>query len=535
MIKKYGYMREISEFLFKNHNMPFFKKKFWFIVVLGLSAVLLRFYKLSDIFYFNIDEDWYSYIVRRIIVERRPVLIGWEIPGGINTTPVMYYIGALVMLFFNNNPLGYAVTASVIGVIGVLLVYFVGKKIFNSEKIAVYSSTIYCFSFFVNIYNRLSITLHLSPLVSLLTYYSLSKIIEQKKYIWLSGLAVVLILATQEGSTISLIALTVVSFFVFKIKFKSRKFILPLIIFFGSFAPLVLFDLRHNFQLTSKMVQTFSVKTTKEQINTSSNISVLILMLRTYSRMLIPTGPSDLNKQILPCNNYLEEINKNTPVIFSILGLLLIFIFFYLTSRLKKEHFGSKIIKMHLLIICIGLFLYSYLNPNHLYEWFFVVLTPAFSFILAYLLSNIENTIFGKITARFLILFIVAINLAKFLQISSSVGYKDKFSAVNWTIHQVKDKPFELDMIGNGCNGYGYRYLFTYLGKEPVKSYMDSQYNGWLYKLPDNVVQSSYKAVLVPTTDLDTDFQKNEYQRYKKLSFRSERFNNLEVLLIKEK
>ncbi len=328
---------------------------------------------------------------------------------------------------------------------------------------------------------------------------------------------------------VSVIILTVISFFLFKIKIRFKDIVFPAIIFFSSFLPLLIFDFRHNHQLVNKLLNLFSQSTTASHTNLQI-VNYLSLLFRTYGRFLFPTGPADINIQILPCKKYLEIINSNTSPVFILFGLTFLAVFITQAFFKKRSTFGQKMVSVHLIIILSGLSIYSFLNPGHLYGWFFVVLTPAFSFITAYFLNNIENIKFGKLTVKLVLLLIIFINLVKFLQITASIGYKDKISAVKYAISEVGKKEFNLEMVGNGCNGYGYRYLFTYLGKEPIKSYMDYQYEDWLYsKSPKE--NPDYNVILVPLTDLDSQNLQMQYKEYKEKSFKSMKFNNLEVLL----
>ncbi len=509
-------------------------KKNWIIVLLLLFACIFRFYKLSDWFFFNIDEDWYSYIVRKVVVYKRPVLIGWEIPGGITIPPIMYYWGSLVMLIFNNNPLGYAVTASFISIIGVLLIYYTGKKIFNSEKIGLYASIIYCFSYLVNIYNRLSITLFLGPVLAVLTYLSLYKVVKEKKIKWLYILSVVFILATQEGSMISLILLSIIILFSHLKKIKIKDYFFPLFLFlFITITPILIFDIRHNFQSTKKFISIFS-QNKEENVKEGNFLDGYKLLFNSLPRMLFITGPNDLNTQILPCPAYKNIVSKATPSSYWLLGFIIILIFALKSLFNSKQVYGQRLIISHLLIIFTGLTVFSYIMPSHLHEWFFILLTPAFSFIIGYFLNQLSLFRLGKLITIAFLSFFVVFNLDKIITGTSIVGYKDKLHAARFASDEVDNLPFVLNMLGDGCNGYGYRYLFTYLGKEPVGSYMDYLYLNWLYKTESNV-KPALNVTIVPLTDLTTNELRISYNDLKRRSLKNKRFGNVEILILGDK
>lgn len=507
--------------------MKFFRK-YWFIIILLTIATFLRFYKLSELFFFNIDEDWYSYIVRKIYILHKPVLIGWQIPGGLYVPPVMYYFGTLLMFLSRGNPLGLAINASLFGIVGAFLIYYVGKTLFKSHLIGIYSLIIYVFSYLINIYDRITLTIYLGPILSLLTYLSLFKLIEEKQKKWLFILSGIFIFSTQEGSLISLIFLSIFSLIIFKVKYKLRDYLAPFLIYLATFLPLVIFNFRHQFQLTNGLITFFKLSGFNSKTLTFP-FSYLSLMMKTFIRMLVPTGINDLNVQILPCKEYLDHISKVTPSYYPIIGLFLLIIFIVL-RQIKKVNLGKKLIIIHLSIVTFGLLVYSIVNPGHLYEWFFVVLFPAYSFIIANLLYYLTNKV-HKIIPLFLLTLFIFINLKFIITVNAAVGYKDKIAAVKYAASIINGKDFDLEILGNRCNGYGYRYLFTYIGKEPVKSYIDYQFAEWLYPKTQEK-ESTVKIVLVPLPDLDTEELRSKYEDYKKEALQSKKFHNLEVLLI---
>lgn len=505
-----------------------FLKKYWFVIFILIIASVLRFYRLPELFFFNIDDEWFNYIVRKIVVLHKPILIGWEIPGGLQVPPVLYYFGAILMFIFRGNPLGFAINASIISVIGVLLSFYVGRYLFNSYRIGIYSAIIYCFSYLINIYSKVTI-IYLGPILSLLVYLSLLKIIDKRKK-WLYVLAITLVFSTQEGSVISLIVLSVLTLLLYKVKLKLKDYIFPLLIFLSCFTPLIIFDLRHDFQLSKKIVNFMKPKT-ESQFSVNSIIPYYQLMFRTFTRMIVPTGPNDLNIQILPCNKNLNIINSQTPFFYPIIGIFF-FLFFIFSSSSKQIKKGKTIILYHFLIIMIGLLIYSFIYPGYLHEWFFISFTPAFIFVIAYFLNHFNYYKFGKYTVVILLGVFIFLNLRYIYKENTSFGYLTKLTAVKNSIKTVGDKNFELEILGDGCNGYGYRYLYTYLNKEPVKSYTDGIFGGWLYPISNH--DAEYKVVFVPKTDMNSQDLK-KYMDYREKTFKIENVKNLELLYLRNK
>jgi hypothetical protein len=132
------------------------------------------------------------------------------------------------------------------------------------------------------------------------------------------------------------------------------------------------------------------------------------------------------------------------------------------------------------LIFCslIGLVAYNEFLPEYFFSPTFV---PLF-FVVAFVLVSIEE----KIRTRFLTpiilgIFLVA-NLITLLSAKRSYPLSQKILAVDSVISLAANQPFAVDVQSDDpCQIYGFRYLFTYRGIEPVASYMDP-YFLWLYE-----------------------------------------------------
>lgn len=503
------------------------------LLLLLVASIFLRFYRLDKLFFFNIDEDWFLYIVRKIVIFHKPALIGWEMPGGILTIPVMYYIGAIIMFLSRNNPLGFAVNAALVSSISVVLTFVVGKKIFQNTRLALIAAFIFCFSYLIIIYTRVTLSIYLGPFLSLLTYISLAKIINEKKSQWFYVLVIVFIFATQEGSLLSLIFLSLFMLIKYKNKLSVSKIVIPAVILSLSITPLVIFDLRHDFLAAKRVINflSFTGKPT-QAINIGSPIRSLKLFGNSVARTYFATGQPNLNYQILPCERYLADKEVKTPGFYPYIGFLLVLVFFQLAKAGKLKTIGEELVVTHLLIVVAGLLVYSLLLPSHQYEWFFVVLMPGYAFIGAYLIERLLKT---KIKIRILVIVFLALvflfhNL-RYLFTTSTIGYQTKYQVAVYIKEQLKNKTYDLDILGDKCNAYGFRYLLTYLDIEPNISYMDSQYNDWLYPKKE-YQEANYKVYIVPLNDLVDQESKEIYEDLTRNAEIRKTIDLVEILII---
>ncbi|MEK7111399.1 MAG: hypothetical protein AAB856_02275, partial [Patescibacteria group bacterium] len=149
--------------------MKFIKPILFFIVIF---AGTIRFWRIAELGYFMLDEERDAFLVRRMLVDHRPLLIGGAIPGGINVGPLFFYISSIPYFLSNLNPLGPAYAAALVGILSVAAVYFIGRKLFDG-RIAILATVFSGFSLLNIIYHRPWWPLTMSQLVVLIVYLSL--------------------------------------------------------------------------------------------------------------------------------------------------------------------------------------------------------------------------------------------------------------------------------------------------------------------------------------------------------------------------
>lgn len=186
----------------------------------GIFIAVLRLLKVDELGYFMLDEERDAFLVRRMLVDRRPLLIGGAIPGGINVGPLFFYISAIPYYFSLLNPIGPAYAAGVVGVIGVIGTYWVGKELLG-RRAGLLGGVFAAFSLLNIIYQRPWWPLTMSQVVTLAAYLSLWNLIRSDpakrgqtfifKNKWLVILVLALIIGAQsDPSTLSLLPLSIV-------------------------------------------------------------------------------------------------------------------------------------------------------------------------------------------------------------------------------------------------------------------------------------------------------------------------------------
>ena len=162
-------------------------------------------------------------------------------------------------------------------------------------------------------------------------------------------------------------------------------------------------------------------------------------------------------------------------LIFAILVIMLIAI---IESRHRA--LGRKILLTHLLISIAGIFFYQLLFPNYLHLWFFTVLFPAVTILSAIGFTAVAKRV--RYPSVFLIGIIIVINVLMTLTTDNQLSLGYKLAAVKFAQSKITSVDrVEIRSIGNCFGWSGYRYLFTWIGHTPVKSYLDNLFGDWLY------------------------------------------------------
>lgn len=507
------------------------------LILLFAAAFVLRIWGGADLFFWNIDEDRFALMAKRILVDLRPVLIGYSLPGGeIYLGPIFPYILALWYLIVKMNPFGLPILSAFFGAITTLLVYKVGSIIFDSKRTGLFASIVYAFSFLANVYARVLTELTIVPILSLLVYLILYQNIKLKKPTWLIWLGAVLLVASQnEGSSFSLIILAAICFFIFKLRLPLKKFLAVFYLFVAFHVPVAIFELRHNFFISKAFVKFFFSNSSSSGLTLSTNSlqQTLLIFPKTLSRFLLPGGTENISGQILPCSD-LIKIRESAISNYMLIASGAVLIFFLYLAKKGTANIGGKIIALHFLIIAGGIFLYSFFKPGWFYEWLLVIFFPAFALIVGFLLARISGLgRLGKIAALTFLSIFTFYNLRFLFLVREDYGLNARANAVKFAVAQIGNKPFFLDSIGS-CYAQGYNFLFWHYGNFPKTSYSDDSLTPTFYER-STAPKPGLGVVMVSPSEVETSEFYIKYNEYKQKTVTSKQIGEIEVLIVEDR
>ena len=153
---------------------------------------------------------------------------------------------------------------------------------------------------------------------------------------------------------------------------------------------------------------------------------------------------------------------------------------------------GRALIGLHFLISLTGILVYTAAFPGYVHEWMWAFMFPAFFLMVADVIVRLWELVkftklhalisFGNFTGTAVVVIWCIWQLTLFVRLTNIAGLGPKLKVVQEAQAQISGRPYELRSDGQGSLRYGgWRYLFTFYGNPPVKSYMDYVYEGWLY------------------------------------------------------
>jgi 4-amino-4-deoxy-L-arabinose transferase-like glycosyltransferase len=457
-----------------NNFIDFVKKnplEFWILVAILAIGAFCRLYKIAGYMTFLGDEGRDVIIVRRLLTEGHPPLIGPGTSiGNMYLGPFYYYMMAPALLFANFSPVGPAAMIAILGIITIWFVWFAGREWFG--KVAgIIAAGLYAISPTIIIYSRSSWNPNIMPFFALLSVYSIWKVWKDHKFNWLLVLGFSFAAVVQSHYLGLLLVPTLFIFWVltiwnlkksgnWKLEGKNfrRKSIFGIIIFILLMSPLFFFDLRHNWINTKAMYQFFTVRQTTVSIRPWTAIPKIPEMLKTIDTTLIG-GKNVLAGEI-------------AAVLFG-LGFLTLIIY---AIRLGKKNIRKLNPAYYLLISWFGFGLIGFgIYKQNIYDHYF-----GFLFAVPYLVLGIivfhlfKHGKLGKLFGAVLVVYLIVVNLMQNPIKFAPNNELQRAVDVSKKIEQVDgNQRFNLGVIAVQNYEDGYKY-FLLKDNQPVVD-IDSQ------------------------------------------------------------
>lgn len=250
-------------------------------IILGmiiLVGAFFRLYRIGEYMTFLGDEGRDVIVVRRLLVNFDPILIGPGTSiGDMYLGPLYYYMMAPALLLARFSPVGPAVQIALLGVVTIFFVWWVGREWFPAAagQVAVaglLAAGLYAVAPTVIIYSRSSWNPNIMPFFALLIIYAIWRLWQHNEWKWLVVASISFAFVLQSHYLGLLLASVVGLFWFFSIRkaWRNKKHRLVALrlslvsaaIFSVLMSPLVIFDARHGWRNFTAMKKFFTERQT---------------------------------------------------------------------------------------------------------------------------------------------------------------------------------------------------------------------------------------------------------------------------------
>lgn len=351
-------------------------KKYWLLLVILLIASFFRLYRISDYMEFLGDQGRDITIIKDFLQHGNLFFIGPQTSiGNMYLGPYFYYLIAPSLLLSNFNPVGPAIFIALLNILTVALIFFIGKKWFNS-KTGYIAAFLYAISPVVIKYSNFIWNPNIMPFFSLLFVYFFFEAFRAKKYNYFiySSLAFIMVINSHYLG-LALLPFTCLFWLYNLIKFKKTKSkqlkpflkysFITIFIFILSLVPQVLFDIKHNGQNIKALTTFFTYRETTVNIKPYKAIPV------------IPSLFNQINTSLLAGKD--STIGLIISIVF-VVGLLPFLL------KFKKQKPNFWIIFFWYLSGLVALALYK----QHIYDHYFAFLFPVVFILIGFVISKFK-------------------------------------------------------------------------------------------------------------------------------------------------
>jgi len=396
------------------------------ILVLMLAA-FLRLYRIEEYMTFLGDEGRDMIVVRKLLVNFDPILVGPGTSiGNMYLGPLYYYLIAPFLWIANFSPVGPSIMVALFGVATVFLVWRVTREWFwnvlredkrHSRNIcvgALMAAFLYAVAPVVIVYSRSSWNPNIMPFFSLVSVYSIWRVYAYLDFKWLIvlgvsfafvlnshylGLLLVPVLALFYGLAIWKLLMGAIpdksldkqavkkDVKVYFLKYS----LLGVVVFLFLMSPLVIFDARHNWRNFEAMKTFFTVRQQTVSLKPWRSLPNLAPLSKDVVNRLIGGGQIEADKGVY-------------GFLYLVFGTYLVFLIY----RKQTLSAGVGILVAWIVFGLVGLGLYK----QEIYDHYFGFLFPAPFILIGGVFEELSRkSWFGKAISLSAFLYLAYLNI----------------------------------------------------------------------------------------------------------------------------
>lgn len=435
----------------KESNLLTVNRRIAIVVLFIFLGAFLRFYNLADVVFFEYDEQYNSYLVYNLVKNHHLSLVGQETSfGGMFLGPWQYLYLTPFYILTNLHPIGGYIGEITIGLWLIFSYYWIGSRLF-SVKVGLLVALLRAVLFSFIGFDRIISPAYPSEFTIVWFLYFLARLYQRftKSFLFLSFLSGMMF--TVHLVALPLILVWLLMMIVYRpIKLTFRLILKSLIAFLIPVMPVLIFEIRHDFQHVLRFIQTLSS-------GEGGYISLSDKFTYEFKWSLS-------NFYSLFDNSVLSESSRLMAGVTTFGGII------YMLYR-KKGQFQYPFHRFLFSITFITVIIYYLIYPRHVPEYYFMILTSLTLLYVGALLVEISQYFLGKIVFSSFLVFILITNLLLWHESLVKVtkfNLSQKDQVVKTIVEHQKGKgDFSVSYFMEFGRNYGFQYFFTLYGLTP--------------------------------------------------------------------
>jgi len=437
----------------------------WVLVAILTLGLLLRVYNARETFLYSHDQDLAGWIIKDILVNHHPRLIGQlTSTDGIFIGPIFYYFLIPFYLLTKMDPIGGILAVSVLGLVTIASYYFVFSKVFG--KVAgMLAGLIYAVSYYMVFNDREVVPTMPVMLWAVWYFYAINLLLKGRRLGYLiSGILLGLIWHLNM-SLILITPLIPLSILFSKKKISWRGVVQGVAAFVVLSLPLIVFELRHSFPQVQGLI--FALTTNQKDIVSGADKLNRVLQLSNKNAHNFLTSPLVISHWVAtlffwggPIYLWAKKVIDKRLAIVMIVWMGLFIGFFAVYSKIVSEYYLNGV-----MVIWLG----------------------TLTLIISFLISRKKTAVIGL---AILILFVVGNLYRIFTRPLNRSGYLQKKALVKEIKRDALEKGYPCVAVSYITKpGYelGYRYFFYIEGMHVNHPESESPVYTIVYPLNDKL------------------------------------------------
>lgn len=425
------------------------------LVFLAILASFLRFYRIAELTEFLGDQGRTGLVIYEAWRTGIIPLAGPTVLSGQHLGPFFYYLMAPSFIFSNFNPLAPAIFTAILGILTVLLMYYIGNKLFGFS-IGFLIAVLYAVSPSIVTQDRILWEPNIIPFFLLLFIIALYNIYEEKKPTYLLLLAFSLCALIQlHYPNVFLIFLAFLFWIyaVYRLRSGRRQFFFwsfsGIFVFFLLLFPLLLYEWQHNFSDLKELALIFLLRSGGDTASLPIHLALSDFSFRLF-------------KNVMSFPHVWWFTATQIAIVFS---PLLAHLPGGIARHILNYRFWHIFFSFWLTAGLFGMSLYKGVVFDH----YLMFLLPIPYFLLGYFLKTV-NTFIPKQISRVILVVLIVMNLSRtdiFFPGNNDITRTQKIS--NLIIEQSNNESFSFTLISSrSFSDLHYRYFFKLKGVKPL-------------------------------------------------------------------